>query len=103
MAHRDHPINDYASVVGTEGQLIDVREPAEVEAGTLPGAINIPLGQLPDRMSELDPARPVILLCRSGGRSTQAARFLTAAGFNSVVNLRGGMLAFGHHPSSAHH
>ena len=92
--HRDHPIADYASAVGADGQLVDVREPDEVAAGTLPGAVNIPLGQLPGRLDELDPARPVVLLCRSGGRSTQAAEFLTAAGFDDVVNLAGGMLAW---------
>lgn len=93
MAHRDHPATDYESIVDADTQLIDVREPFEVAAGTLPGAINIPLGELPARMSELDPNRRVVLLCRSGGRSTAAAQALTAAGFTDVVNLSGGMLA----------
>ena len=62
--------------------------------GTLPGAINIPLGDLPARLGELDPTRRVVLLCRSGGRSTQAAQFLTASGFADVVNLAGGMLGW---------
>ncbi len=91
--HRDHPVNDFAAVVGENGQLIDVREPDEVAGGTLPGAVNIPLGDIPDRVGELDPSRTVVLLCRSGGRSTQAAEFLTASGFGDVVNLAGGMLA----------
>lgn len=95
-AHRDHPVNDYATVVGADGQLIDVREPDEVAGGTLAGARNIPLGDLPARVGELDPGRRVVLLCRSGGRSTQAAEFLAAAGFGDVVNLEGGMLAY--HP-----
>jgi rhodanese-related sulfurtransferase len=92
--HTDHPVADYAAVVGADGQLIDVREPDEVAAGTLPGAVNIPLGQLPGRVGELDPHRRVVLLCRSGGRSTQAAQYLTQAGFDDVVNLAGGMLAY---------
>ncbi|MEL7157905.1 MAG: rhodanese-like domain-containing protein [Actinomycetota bacterium] len=92
--HRNHPVADYATVVGDDGQLIDVREPDEVAEGTLPGARNIPLGELPARVAELDPGRTVVLLCRSGGRSTQAAEFLTASGFGDVVNLDGGMLAF---------
>ncbi|MBT8241569.1 MAG: rhodanese-like domain-containing protein [Acidimicrobiia bacterium] len=66
----------------------------EVAAGTLPGAINIPLGELPARFHELDRSRPVVLVCRSGGRSMQAARFLTAKGFGDVVNLSGGLLAY---------
>ncbi|MGI9596160.1 MAG: rhodanese-like domain-containing protein [Acidimicrobiales bacterium] len=91
--HSDHPVNDYAAAVGANGQLIDVREPDEVAGGTLPGAVNIPLGDLPARVDELDRDRPVVLLCRSGGRSTQAAEYLTGLGFGDVVNLAGGMLA----------
>jgi rhodanese-related sulfurtransferase len=92
--HRDHPVVDYPGVVGSNGQLVDVREPHEVALGTLPGARNIPLGELPVRLDELDPDRPVVLLCRSGARSTQAAELLTAEGFGDVVNLAGGMLAY---------
>ncbi|MEM9561510.1 MAG: rhodanese-like domain-containing protein [Actinomycetota bacterium] len=92
--HTDHPVTDYTTAVGQNGQLIDVREPDEVAGGTLPGAVNIPLGDLPTRVGELDQARRVVLLCRSGGRSTKAAEFLTASGFGDVVNLAGGMLAW---------
>ncbi len=91
--HREHPANDYAGAVGSDGQLVDVREPDEVATGMLPGAIHIPLGDLPHRLGELDRDRRVVLLCRSGGRSTQAAEYLTAVGFGDVVNLTGGMLA----------
>jgi rhodanese-related sulfurtransferase len=94
MTHRDHPVNDYATALGGNGQLIDVREPVEVAAGTIPGAVNIPLGQLSRRVSELDRGRPVVLLCRSGNRSTTAAQYLASAGFTQVVNLQGGMLAY---------
>ncbi len=93
MAHIDHPVADYQAVLVSDGQLVDVREPNEVAAGTLPGAINIPLGQLPGRLAELDKNRRVVLLCRSGGRSATAAQYLTANGFTDVVNLAGGMLA----------
>jgi len=92
--HIEHPVADYADAVGTDGQLIDVREPDEVAGGTLPGAGNIPLGDLPGRVGELDPSRRVVLLCRSGGRSGQAAEFLAGSGFGDVVNLTGGMLAW---------
>lgn len=92
MAHRDHPAADYRSVVDDDTQFIDVREPNEVAAGTLSGAVNVPLSELPNRIGELDPKRRVVLLCRSGGRSTMAAQALTAAGFTDVVNLAGGML-----------
>ncbi len=93
--HADHPVNDYATAVGATGQLIDVREPDEVAEGTLPGAVNIPLGDLAARVDELDRDRRVVLLCRSGGRSTSAAEYLTSLGFGDVVNLAGGMLAVG--------
>lgn len=92
--HTDHPVADYATALGADGQLIDVREPGEVAEGSLPGAVNIPLGDLPARVGELDPNRRVVLLCRSGGRSGQAAEFLSGSGFGDVVNLAGGMLGW---------
>lgn len=92
--HSDHPVTDYASVVDANTQFIDVREPDEVAEGTLPGTVNIPVGMLADRLGELDSSRRTVVLCRSGGRSTQAAEILTAAGFGEVINLEGGMLAW---------
>ena len=92
--HRDHPVNDFASVVDDATQFIDVREPDEVAEGTLPGTVNIPLATLPDRIGELDPNRRAVVLCRSGGRSTQACQFLVSNGFADVINLDGGMLAY---------
>lgn len=94
MPHSNHPVADYAAIVGDDGQLVDVREPDEVAEGTLPGSVNIPLGDLPNRLGELAKDRRVVVLCRSGGRSTMACEQLTAAGFDDVVNLDGGMLAY---------
>ena len=91
--HRDHPVNAYAEVVTGDAQFIDVREPDEYAEGSLPVAVNTPLSEFADHVGELDPARRVVVLCRSGGRSTQASEALTAAGFGDVVNLEGGMLA----------
>lgn len=71
--------------------LIDVREVAEVEAGHIPDIIHIPLGLLEFRMHELDKNEPYIMVCRSGGRSSQATAFLEAQGFD-VTNMAGGML-----------
>jgi rhodanese-related sulfurtransferase len=95
-AYTERPVADVVSILGHDGQLVDVREPNEVAAGTIDGAINIALATLPDRMHELDPNRTVALLCRSGARSATAARFLAANGFTDVVNLAGGMLAYPH-------
>ncbi len=89
--HRDHPASDYGSVVDVATQFVDVREPDEVAAGTLPGTINIPLGELPARLGELDAHRRVVLLCGSGARSGKAAELLAREGFSDVVNLSGGM------------
>ena len=79
---------------GPEVQLVDVREPAEFTGalGHLRGARLMPLGDLPQRLGELDPARPVVTVCRSGTRSAQAALLLGKAGFGQVANLGGGML-----------
>lgn len=96
--HTDHPITDYRSVLLDGTQLVDVREPDEVATGSLPGAVNIPLGELPTRVAELSADRRVVVFCRSGGRSTQAAEFLTDCGFGDIINLAGGMLAFSNTP-----
>lgn len=79
-----------ADAPATGAQLIDVRNPAEYEAGALPGARNIPLAGLAQRLTELDPARPVVLYCRSGGRSVIAAALLEARGFGEVCDVVGG-------------
>lgn len=89
-----HPVTDYESVLVDGAQFIDVREPGEVATGTLPGTVNIPLGELADRLDELDPTRRVVVLCKSGGRSAQACETLDAAAFTDVVNLEGGMLTW---------
>ncbi|MEU9114816.1 MBL fold metallo-hydrolase [Streptomyces sp. NPDC048483] len=74
-------------------QLIDVRNPAEYEAGALPGARNIPLATLVDHITELDRDRPVVLYCRSGNRSVIAAALLEAWGFADVRDVVGGYQA----------
>lgn len=91
--YREHPAAAHSLVTGGDAQLVDVREPAEVARGTLDGAVNIPLGELPGRLGELDPDRRVVLLCRSGARSAAAAELLVTRGFVDVVNLSGGIVA----------
>ena len=73
--------------------LVDVREPAEVAEWSIPGAVNIPLGQLTGRTGELPRDRTVVTLCASGARSMAAAEWLTAQGYG-VANLTGGMAAW---------
>lgn len=71
--------------------LVDVREPAEWNAGHLPGAIHIPLQQLPQRLGEIPRDRDVVVYCRSGGRSARAVDLLRQHGFSRVRNLVGGL------------
>jgi sulfur-carrier protein adenylyltransferase/sulfurtransferase len=76
--------------------LIDVREPYEWDIGNLEpqGARLIPLGDLPERFSEIDPQDNIVVHCRSGARSARAADFLRAQGYERVRNLEGGILAW---------
>ena len=76
---------------GSNAQIVDVRESAEVADGMISGAQHIPLGELPARLGELDKNRPVVAVCRSGRRSAAAADQLAAAGFTSYT-MTGGML-----------
>ena len=73
-------------------ELIDVREPHETEVDGIAGARLIPLGRLAGAIESLDRSREIIVLCRSGKRSAEAARQLQAAGFTRVASLAGGML-----------
>lgn len=74
--------------------LIDVREPVELQISRIAGAINIPLGELAQRLTELDRAHELVLFCRTGIRSERALGVLRAAGFEHVFNLRGGINAW---------
>jgi len=66
--------------------IIDVRTTGEFANGAAPGSLNIPLDQLPQRMTELDRSKPIILCCASGSRSAYAQRFLQQAGYAEVYN-----------------
>jgi rhodanese-related sulfurtransferase len=79
---------------GDDLLLLDVREPHELAIASVAGAVHVPMAQVPDRLAELDPAREIVVLCRSGGRSMQVARFLESRGYGSVSNLTGGTLAW---------
>ena len=74
--------------------IVDVREPAEFEICRIPGAVLIPLHQLPSRLTELDASKEIVLQCKVGGRSASATAFLRRAGFARARNLTGGILAW---------
>jgi molybdopterin/thiamine biosynthesis adenylyltransferase/rhodanese-related sulfurtransferase len=74
--------------------LLDVREPHELQISALPGALNIPLGTLAARLSELDSAREMVVFCKAGTRSQRALELLASAGFKRLKNLQGGINAW---------
>ena len=74
--------------------IIDVREPREFAVSHLPGAINIPVGQLQGRLSQLDPSLSHIYVCRSGARSQTGSALAIRAGRSQVAHLEGGLLAW---------
>jgi sulfur-carrier protein adenylyltransferase/sulfurtransferase len=73
--------------------IVDVREPREFAVARLPGAVNIPVGELPARMGSLPEGR-VVFVCRSGARSLNAAALASRAGVEDIAHLEGGLLAW---------
>lgn len=82
------------AALGTDTTIVDVREADEWASGHIAGAVHIPLGSLAARAGELDPARPVITVCRSGRRSLEAVTLLNAAGIFDARSMAGGMMAW---------
>lgn len=74
--------------------ILDVREPVEIAIAPFPGATHIPMGDIPSRLTELDPDRETIVVCHHGIRSAQVAMYLKRMGFECVLNLAGGIDAW---------
>jgi rhodanese-related sulfurtransferase len=87
---------DPASPLPEGATLLDVREQDEWDAGHAPGAVHIPLGELPQRYGEIDPDQPLYVICHSGGRSARATQFLVDAVGYDAVNVDGGMAMWAH-------
>ncbi|HEU5033419.1 MAG TPA: adenylyltransferase/sulfurtransferase MoeZ [Mycobacteriales bacterium] len=79
---------------GSDFLLVDVREPAEWEIVRIPGAVLIPKGELPSKLSELPQDKPIIAYCKSGGRSAEALALLKNAGFADAKHVQGGVTAW---------
>lgn len=81
---------------GTAPTIIDVRETWENEEGRIEGSRNIPLGELPGKLDELEDLKDqeIIVHCKSGARSASAKAFLTQQGFSNVRNLLGGFQGY---------
>jgi len=75
-------------------ELLDVREPWEYELARIEGSRLIPMGELSEKVSELDPAAETVVICHHGTRSAYVTRALQEAGFAKVLNLEGGLDAY---------
>ena len=74
--------------------VVDVREAHELDICKLQGAKHIPMGEVADRIKELDPEAEILVHCRSGGRSGKVVAFLQQNGYKKVFNVAGGILAW---------
>jgi rhodanese-related sulfurtransferase len=90
----DVTLDDFAAahITGT-AQVVDVREPAEYLAGHVSDAASIPMGELPDRLAEIDRSKPVFVVCQSGGRSAAMTDVLLHHGFDAH-SVTGGTAAW---------
>ncbi|MCE5191583.1 MAG: rhodanese-like domain-containing protein [Actinomycetia bacterium] len=87
--------NAAAKSLASKGvRIIDVRTASEYEAGHIPQAENVPLDQLGAAIGSWDSGKPVLVYCAVGDRSVEAMRMLTSAGFKTVYNLQGGIVAW---------
>lgn len=76
---------------GSDVFVLDVREQDEYDNAHIEGVTLIPLGQLPQRVDELDPSQPILCVCAGGVRSDRACGFLSSHGFQQVTNMSEGM------------
>ena len=90
-----HDVQETLARAQSEGAVVlDVREDDEWAAGHAPDATHIPLGELPQRLVELDQNAHYAVHCRSGARSAKAVKLMQDAGFGDVRNVKGGILAW---------
>jgi rhodanese-related sulfurtransferase len=90
---RNIDVSEALSLGAGGALLLDVREDDEWASGRAPDALHVRLADLPDHVGDLPRDRPIVCICRSGGRSARAASFLIEQGFDAV-NLDGGMQAW---------
>ncbi len=74
--------------------VVDVREPEEIAIASFAGALHIPMGDIPSRISDLDPDAEIVVVCHHGLRSAQVAGYLARMDFGRVLNLAGGIDAW---------
>lgn len=93
MAISEVDVDALAGALADGALVIDVRQPDEYAAAHIPGAVLVPLGDVPERLDAFSPTATNFLVCRSGARSMRAAEYLADRGFE-VVNVIGGTLAW---------
>jgi rhodanese-related sulfurtransferase len=93
MQVQEISVAELAERLAANAVVVDVRQPDEYLGGHVPGAVLIPLNDVPERFGELPTDREVLVVCRSGGRSYVASEFLVANGVQAV-NVAGGTLAW---------
>jgi rhodanese-related sulfurtransferase len=96
---RPTDVEAWLAAQGGNGVLLDVREVPELRTASVPPQqdfelLAIPMGEIPARLQELDPDRPVACLCHHGARSMRVAMFLAQNGFSRVANVAGGIDAW---------
>ena len=74
--------------------LIDVREDQELKVCKIDRAIHIPMGVVPARLNDIDSDKPVVVMCKSGGRSAQVCQYLNENGYSNIYNLNGGITSW---------
>ena len=89
----DLPLAEWGDLQDSEYQMIDVRSPAEYNAGHIDGAINMPIEELRERIAELDSDKEVWLVCEVGQRAYYASRLLLQSGYKTKI-LSGGMKTY---------
>lgn len=102
MIEHVHPsdLSAWLEKMRSHGQpvVLDVREPSELQRASIKPdgftLLTIPMGVIPPRLNELDPAQPVACLCHHGARSMQVANYLQSRGFSHVANITGGINAW---------
>ena len=76
-------------------ELVDIRTPAEIERGVIPGAKTLPMHLVPLNLGYFSSTqKQVVIYCRTGSRSAQVCRFLNQQGFNNAISLRGGVVGW---------
>lgn len=99
-------VSDLQRMLGEQDhfELLDIRTPAEIERGVLPGAKILPMHLVPLKLNYFSESpRQIVIYCRTGSRSAQVCRFLNQQGINNVISLRGGVVkwASGGYPLQA--